>query len=81
MLNLLHLGAALATVVSTQFTGSSLPTSTDIVVNNTNTTASIVTTDSGNDILEQTQKIDPAWLLGLAAVGGGVAVAVAFAAL
>lgn len=76
MLNLLHLGAALATVVSTQFTGSSLPTSTDIVVTNTNTTASIVTADSGNDILEKTEKIDPAWLLGLAAVGGGVAVAV-----
>ena len=75
MLKLLHLGAALTTVLSSQFTSSSLPSSTDIVVTNTNTTASIITADSGNDILEETQKVDPV-LLSLAIVGGGIAVAV-----
>lgn len=91
MLKLLHLGAALAAVLSTQVTDTSLAkiskdissqgeqaTTHNLVAINTNvadTTASIVTADSGNDILEETQKVDPV-LLSLAAVGGGIAVAV-----
>ena len=91
MLKLLHLGAALAAVLSTQITDTSLArvskdtssqgeqaTTHNLVAINTNvadTTASIVTADSGNDILEETQKVDPV-LLSLAAVGGGIAVAV-----
>ena len=91
MLKLLHLGAALAAVLSTQVTDTSFAriskdissqgeqaTTHNLVAINTNvadTTNSIVTADSGNDILEETQKVDPV-LLSLAAVGGGIAVAV-----
>lgn len=91
MLKLLHLGAALAAVLSTQVTDTSIArvskdtntqgeqaTTHNLVAINTNvadTTASIVTADSGNDILEETQKVDPV-LLSLAVVGGGIAVAV-----
>ncbi|HEY9779246.1 MAG TPA: hypothetical protein V6D09_03785 [Leptolyngbyaceae cyanobacterium] len=91
MLKLLHLGAALAAVLSTQVTDTSIAriskdissqgeqaTTHNLVAINTNvadTTNSIVTADSGNDILEETQKVDPV-LLSLAAVGGGIAVAV-----
>ena len=92
MLKLLHLGAALAAVLSTQVTDTSFAriskdissqgeqaTTHNLVAINTNvadTTASIVTADSGNDILEETtQKVDPV-LLSLVAVGGGIAVAV-----
>lgn len=84
MLKLLHLGAAIAAVLSAQVTGSSLASVSkntsnyNLVETNTslaNATASIIAADSGNDILEETQKVDP-MLLGLAAVGGGIAFAV-----
>ena len=91
MLKLLHLGAALAAVLSTQVTNTSIArvskdtstqgeqaTTHNLVAINTNVadiTASIVTADSGNDIMQETQKVDPV-LLSLAVVGGGIAVAV-----
>lgn len=80
MLKFLHLGAALA-ILSTQVTNSAFASESK---HNTNewqqaSTAQLLVTgftaDSDNDTLEAAQKIDSTTILGLAALGGGVAIA------
>lgn len=80
MLKFLHLGAVLA-VLSTQVTNSAFASESK---HNTNewqqaSTAQLLVTgftpDSNNDTLEAAQKIDSTTILGLAALGGGVAIA------
>jgi hypothetical protein len=78
MLKFLHLGALIATVVGTQVISSSLPSVSKDNVNTdvANATTSIFTADASNDT-EVAQKVDPAWMLGLAALGGGAVAVVA----
>lgn len=80
MLKLLHLGAALAAILSTQVTSSVASESK----HNTNewqqaSTDQLLVTgftaDSNNDTIELAEKIDSTTILGLAALGGGVAIA------
>lgn len=79
MLKFLHLGAALA-VLSTQVT-SSVASETKNTTNEWQqaSTAQLLftefTSDSNNDTLEAAEKIDSTTILGLAALGGGVAIA------
>lgn len=79
MLKFLHLGAALA-VLSTQVTNSvaSETKNTTSRWQQASTAQLLVTgftPDSNNDTLEAAQKIDSTTILGLAALGGGVAIA------
>ena len=80
MLKFLHLGAALA-ILSTQVTSSAFASQSK---HNTNewqqaSTDQLLVTgftaDSNNDTIEAAQKIDSTTILGLAALGGGVAIA------
>ena len=80
MLKLLNLGAALA-VLSTQITSSAFATESKDTNNEWQqaSTEQLLltgfTADSNNDTLEAAEKIDSTAILGLAALGGGVAIA------
>ena len=81
MLKLLHLGAALVAVLSTQVTSSAFATQSRDTTNGWQRASSEqllvtgFTADSNNDTIESAEKIDSSTILGLAALGGGVAIA------
>ncbi len=81
MLKFLHLGAALAAVLSTQVTTSAFASESKHPNNEWQQASTHqlllteFTADSNNDTINVAEKIDSTTILGLAALGGGVAIA------